>query len=46
MLDYDDPRWTDLKAGYRIAIDLRPLLQRLETSADAATAWQERSFEP
>ena len=41
MLNLDDPRWKELTAGYRTPIDLRPLLQRLESDAGAKAAWDE-----
>src|SRR5437764_1712702 len=41
MLDFTDPRWPSLKGGYRIPIDIRPLLQRLETAKDLQPAWDE-----
>ena len=41
MLSFEDPRWTELKAGYRVAIDLRPPLQRLESDRDPKQAWDE-----
>jgi hypothetical protein len=39
MLNFDDRRWDGLKAGYRIPIDLRPLLQSLEAGRDAKATW-------
>lgn len=41
MLPLDDPRWERLKGGYRIPVDLRPLLRRLESGQDAPAAWGE-----
>jgi hypothetical protein len=41
MLSFEDPRWTGLKAGYRTPIDLRPLLQRLESDRDPKEAWHQ-----
>jgi hypothetical protein len=41
MLSLDDTRWESLKAGYKIPVDLRPLLRRLEADADPASAWRE-----
>ena len=41
MLSLEDPRWNGLKAGYRTPIDLRPLLQRLESGRDAKATWDE-----
>lgn len=40
MLAFDDPRWTKLEGGYRVACDPRPALQRLERSAEVARAWE------
>ena len=39
MLDMEGPRWTELKGGYRTPVDLRPLLRKLEASADPREAW-------
>lgn len=41
MLKFEDPRWKGLTAGYRTTIDLRPILQRLESARDAKQAWEE-----
>jgi hypothetical protein len=41
MLSFEDPRWNGLEAGYRTPVDLRPLLQRLESDRDAKAAWHE-----
>lgn len=41
MLSFDDQRWESLKAGYRVPIDLRPLLRRLETDEDTQPVWRE-----
>jgi hypothetical protein len=41
VLSFDDRRWETLKAGYRVPIDLRPLLRRLESAADVSPAWHE-----
>jgi hypothetical protein len=41
MLSFEDQRWTGLKAGYRTPVDLRPLLQRLESGRDVEAAWHE-----
>jgi hypothetical protein len=41
MLSFEDPRWSGLEAGYRTPIDLRPLLQRLESGRDAKATWDE-----
>jgi hypothetical protein len=41
MLGFDDERWEGLEAGYRTPIDLRPILQRLESAGDIQGAWHE-----
>jgi hypothetical protein len=41
MLRFEDPRWKELKAGYRVPVDLRPLLRRLEEDGDAKATWHE-----
>jgi len=41
MLDLDDSRWTTLRAGYRIPVDLRPYLAALETGEALDAAWHE-----
>jgi len=41
MLSFEDPRWNRLKAGYRTPIDLRPLLQRLESGRHPKATWHE-----
>ena len=38
-LSFDDPRWETMKAGYRVPIDLRPLLRRLEEASDPGDVW-------
>ena len=37
MLSFDDSRWPTLTAGYRIPVDLRPLLRNLETAREKTT---------
>jgi len=39
MLDLDDDRWETFTAGYRIPVDLRPLLAGLESEKDRTSAW-------
>jgi hypothetical protein len=39
MLHLDDPRWSKLTGGYRVPVDLRPLLRELESGADTESAW-------
>jgi hypothetical protein len=41
MLGFEDERWKELEAGYRVPIDLRPLLQRLESARDVEGSWHE-----
>lgn len=41
MLTFDDPRWDQLKAGYRMPYDPRPMLRRLEAGDDVQGAWHE-----
>jgi hypothetical protein len=41
MLSFDDPRWTDLKGGYRTPFDPRPLLIKLENTQDIEAIWHE-----
>lgn len=41
MLDLMDERWKGLEAGYRLPIDLRPILQRLESEGDDEAVWQD-----
>src|SRR5688572_3545641 len=41
MLSFDDQRWETLKAGYRIPLDLRPILRRLESGVDVSSTWHE-----
>lgn len=38
-LSFEDPRWPELKAGYRAPVDLRPLLRALEFGSDLGTVW-------
>lgn len=39
VLSFDDPRWSDLQAGYQTPNDLRPLLRELETTSTPQAAW-------
>ena len=39
MLDLNDPRWSDLKGGYRVPYDPRPALARLRDEPDEV--WDE-----
>jgi hypothetical protein len=38
-LDLRDGAWPTLEGGYRVPVDIRPLLLELERAADPATAW-------
>jgi len=41
MLSFADDRWLDLKGGYRMQFDPRPLLLQLESGQDVAAAWHQ-----
>ena len=41
MLSLKDKRWPELLGGYRIPIDVRPLLSRLEIEQDTTSVWEE-----
>jgi hypothetical protein len=41
MLSLDDERWANLKGGYGIAFDPRPLLHGLEAGTDDKHVWDE-----
>jgi hypothetical protein len=41
MLSLDDKRWSELKAGYRIPFDARPLLLQLEAGQDLEGTWEQ-----
>jgi hypothetical protein len=41
VMDLNDPRWSQLKGGYRVFYDPRPELGRLESNDDAEAAWAE-----
>jgi hypothetical protein len=41
MLSLDDKRWTEMKGGYRIPFDPRPILHRLESGTDIKRCWEE-----
>jgi hypothetical protein len=38
-MEFDDPRWTELRSGYRDLYDPRPDLRLLESGCDDKTAW-------
>jgi hypothetical protein len=41
MLSFDDPRWSELRGGYRIPYDPRKALLSLERGTDVSAAWSE-----
>lgn len=41
MLSLNDNRWPKLHGGYRVPLDVRPLLLRLETEHDLVSVWDE-----
>jgi hypothetical protein len=41
MLSFEDNRWPELLGGYRVPLDVRPLLSRLETEQDTTPVWHE-----
>jgi len=41
MLALDDSRWGELKGGYRVKCDPRPLLANLENGIEIETTWHE-----
>ena len=41
MLNFDDERWSQLEAGYRIVFDVRPLLLKLNSGRDTPEVWKE-----
>jgi hypothetical protein len=41
MLSLNDKHWTRLRGGYRVPLDPRPLLARLETEQDTTSVWHE-----
>ena len=41
MITLEDARWLNLTGGYRITLDPRPLLKRLEADNDISEVWHE-----
>lgn len=41
VLSLKDPSWREMRGAYRVQYDLRPVLNRLETSEDVTLAWGE-----
>src|SRR5262249_28446670 len=40
-MDYDDPRWADLRGGYGSPYDPREAFRRVEANANVEEAWDE-----
>ena len=40
-ISLEDERWSNMTGGYKIALDPRPLLKRLETDSDTTDVWSE-----
>ena len=40
MISLEDARWLSMTGGYRMPLDPRPLLRRLQTEHDTATVWR------
>jgi hypothetical protein len=41
MLAYNDPKWRELKGGYKVFYDPTPALKKLERGIDTAGMWNE-----
>ncbi len=41
MLSFDDPRWSEMKGGYKVPFDPRPLLRKLAHDPDVGPVWSE-----
>jgi len=41
MISLDDARWSNMTGGYRMPLDPRPLIKRLDTDADTTAVWQD-----
>ncbi len=41
MLEYDDPRWNEMKGGYKTPYDPRSALRNLESGIEVEAAWDE-----
>lgn len=40
MISFEDIRWSNMTAGYKVPFDPRPLLKRLETEGNTTEVWQ------
>ena len=45
MLDLNDKRWAEMKGGYRVLFDPRPLLAQIETGKKLDETWYELTGE-
>jgi hypothetical protein len=41
VLSYDDPRWKELKGGYKTPYDPTKVLRKLESAGDPKPLWEE-----
>lgn len=41
MISLEDARWSNMTGGYKMPLDPRPLLKRLETDSDSTEVWHE-----
>jgi hypothetical protein len=41
MISLEDVRWSNMTGGYKMPLDPRPLLKRLETDSDTTEVWEE-----
>jgi len=41
VLPYNDPKWRELKGGYKVLYDPTPALKKLERGMDNASTWDE-----
>jgi len=41
MISLDDPKWENLKGGYRLQYDASPALRQIEEGASVEDAWEE-----
>lgn len=41
MISLEDARWSNMTGGYKMPLDPRPLLERLETDRDTTEVWRD-----
>jgi len=41
MIEYDDPKWKEVKGGYQLPYDPTPALRKLEVGVDVKLVWDE-----